>query len=87
MDHRFFLKSTPDRITPNDDPRYGSWCPMTVWRSMSARMARQFTRLLAETVPSGLVVAVDPSGYAGSVLRTALWFRGVTNAIVVATAL
>jgi FkbM family methyltransferase len=38
-------------------------------------------------VPRGLVVAVEPSGYARSVLRTALWFRGVTNAVVVATAL
>lgn len=47
----------------------------------------QFTRLLAEIVPRGLVLAVEPSGYARSVLRTALWVRGVNNVTVVATAL
>jgi hypothetical protein len=44
----------------------------------------QFTRLLAEMVPRGLVVAIEPSSYARSVLRTALWIRGVSNVIVVA---
>ena len=47
----------------------------------------QFTRLLAKVVPRGLVLAVEPSSYARSVLRTALWIRGVNNVIVVATAL
>ena len=47
----------------------------------------QFTRLLAGLVPWGLVVAVEPSGYARSVLRPALWVRGVGNAVVVAAAL
>jgi FkbM family methyltransferase len=47
----------------------------------------QFTRLLAGLVPHGLVVAVEPSGYARSVLRTALWVRRVGNVVVVAAAL
>ncbi len=47
----------------------------------------QFTRLLAGLVPRGLVVAVEPSGYTRSVLRPALWVRGVRNVVVVAAAL
>jgi FkbM family methyltransferase len=47
----------------------------------------QFTRLLADLAPRGLVVAVEPSGYTQSVLRLALWVRGVRNVAVVATAL
>lgn len=47
----------------------------------------QFTRLLARLVPQGMVVAVEPSGYARSVLRPALWGRGVSNVVVVAAAL
>lgn len=47
----------------------------------------QITRLLAALVPHGLVVAVEPSGYARSVLRPALWVRRVPNVIVIAAAL
>jgi FkbM family methyltransferase len=47
----------------------------------------QFTRLLAGVAPVGLVVAVEPSSYARSILRLMLWVRGIKNAIVVATAL
>ncbi len=47
----------------------------------------QFTRLLAGLVPGGLVIAVEPSGYARTVLRTALWLRGVRNVTVFASAL
>jgi FkbM family methyltransferase len=47
----------------------------------------QVTRLLAGLVPRGLVVAIEPSGYARSVLRSALWLRGIRNAVVVAGAL
>jgi FkbM family methyltransferase len=47
----------------------------------------QFTRLLTEIVPRGLVLAIEPSSYARSVLRTALWIRGVSNVIVVAAAI
>ena len=47
----------------------------------------QFSRLLAGLVPAGLVVAVEPSSYARSILRPALWARRTRNAVVVATAL
>lgn len=47
----------------------------------------QVTRLLAELMPQGVVVSVEPSGYARSVLRLALWARGIQNAIIVAAAL
>jgi FkbM family methyltransferase len=47
----------------------------------------QFTRLLAGLVPRGLVLAVEPSGYARSVLKPAMWARGTRNALVVAMAL
>jgi FkbM family methyltransferase len=48
----------------------------------------QFTRLLSSMVgPTGTVVAVEPSGYARSILAPALFLRGVRNAIVVACAL
>ncbi len=47
----------------------------------------QFTRLLAGLVPNGLVVAVEPSSYARTVLRSALWLRGVRNVTVFASAL
>ncbi len=47
----------------------------------------QFTRLLAGIAPRGSVVAVEPSGYARSVLRPALWARGTRNVVVVAAAL
>lgn len=70
------------------------------WRSTLRRMVSkdgvvidvgahggQFTRLLAEIVPRGLVLAIEPSSYARSVLRTALWIRGVSNVIVVAVAI
>ncbi len=47
----------------------------------------QFTCLLAGLAPRGLVVAVEPSGYARSILRPALWARRVRNAVVLAAAL
>ena len=47
----------------------------------------QFTRLLAGLVPKGLLLAVEPSGYARSVLKPAMWARGTRNALVVAMAL
>jgi FkbM family methyltransferase len=47
----------------------------------------QVTRLLAELAPDGVVIAVEPSGYARSVLRPALWGRGLRNVVVVAGAL
>jgi FkbM family methyltransferase len=47
----------------------------------------QVTRLLAGLMPRGMVVAVEPSGYARSLLRPVLWSRGVRNAIIVAAAL
>jgi FkbM family methyltransferase len=47
----------------------------------------QFTRLLAKAAPNGLVIAVEPSGYARSLLKLALWFRRTNNVVVVAAAL
>ncbi len=47
----------------------------------------QFTRLLARLVPDGLVVAAEPSGYARSLLRIALWVWRIRNVVVVATGL
>lgn len=47
----------------------------------------QFTRLLAGMAPRGMVVAVEPSGYARSLLRLALWGRRARNVIVVAAGL
>lgn len=47
----------------------------------------QFTRLLSGLVPAGLVVAVEPSSYARSILRPTLWIRGISNVLVVAAAL
>jgi FkbM family methyltransferase len=47
----------------------------------------QVTRLLADLVPRGQVVAVEPSSYARSVLRTALLLRPRRNVTVVAAAL
>lgn len=47
----------------------------------------QVTRLLAGLVPQGKVFAIEPSGYARSILRTALWLRGVRNVEIVAGAL
>ncbi len=47
----------------------------------------QFTFLLADLAPRGLVVAVEPSGYARSILRPALWLRRKRGVVVVASAL
>lgn len=48
----------------------------------------QLARLLASMVgPTGLVVAVEPSGYARSILGPALFVRRVRNVVVVACAL
>lgn len=47
----------------------------------------QVTRLLADLVPDGRMVAVEPSGYARTVLRTAPLLRPRRNVTVVATAL
>ena len=47
----------------------------------------QFTRLLSGVAPDGLVIAVEPSSYARSILRIALWFRGARNVLIVATGL
>ena len=47
----------------------------------------QFTRLLARLAPDGLVIAVEPSGYARSLLKLALWFRRARNVVVVAAGL
>ena len=47
----------------------------------------QLTRMLADLLPHGHVVAVEPSAYARSVLRTALLLRRRRNVTVVATAL
>jgi FkbM family methyltransferase len=47
----------------------------------------QVTRLLSGLVPRGTVIAVEPSGYARSVLRPALWARRARNVVVVAGAL
>jgi FkbM family methyltransferase len=47
----------------------------------------QFTRLLAGMVPDGLVIAVEPSGYARSLLKIALWIRRIRNVVVVAAGL
>ena len=47
----------------------------------------QVTRLLAGLASRGMVIAVEPGGYARSVLRPALWLRGVRNAVVFAGAL
>jgi FkbM family methyltransferase len=47
----------------------------------------QFTRPLSGAAPDGLVIAVEPSSYARSILRIALWFRGARNVLIVATGL
>lgn len=47
----------------------------------------QVTRLLARLAPDGMVVAVEPSGYARSILRPALWARRTRNVVVVAAGL
>ena len=47
----------------------------------------QFTRLLSHLAPGGLVIAVEPSSYARSILRLALWIRRARNVLVVATGL
>ena len=47
----------------------------------------QFTRLLSRMAPAGLVIAVEPSSYARSILRLALWVRRVRNVLIVATGL
>jgi FkbM family methyltransferase len=47
----------------------------------------QVTRLLADAAPDGLVVAVEPSGYARSILRLALFLRGYKNIVIAAMAL
>ena len=47
----------------------------------------QVTRLLADLLPRGQVVAVEPSSYARSVLRLNLLVRPRPNVVVVATAL
>lgn len=48
----------------------------------------QFARMLAALVgPSGLIVAVEPSGYARSILGPALFIRRVRYVVVVACAL
>jgi FkbM family methyltransferase len=47
----------------------------------------QVTRLLADIAPNGLIVAVEPSGYARSVLRLALFIRGYKNIVIAAMAL
>jgi FkbM family methyltransferase len=47
----------------------------------------QVTRLLSGIAYRGLVVAVEPSGYARSILRAALFFRGRTNVVIAALAL
>jgi FkbM family methyltransferase len=47
----------------------------------------QVTRLLADIAPDGLIVAVEPSGYARSILRLALFFRGYKNIVIAAMAL
>jgi FkbM family methyltransferase len=47
----------------------------------------QFTRLLSGMAPDGLVIAVEPSSYARSILRIALWSRGARNVLIVAAGL
>lgn len=47
----------------------------------------QFARLFAELVPQGQVVAVEPSGYARSILHLVMWLHGLANVLVVAAAL
>ena len=47
----------------------------------------QVTRLLAGRTTRGRVIAIEPSGYARSILRLALWARGVTNVAVIGVAL
>ena len=47
-----------------------------------------FTRMLSALVgPGGMVIAVEPSGYARSILAPALFLHRVRNAVVVACAL
>jgi len=47
----------------------------------------QMTRLLAGIAHNGFVLAVEPSGYARSILRLALFLRGYRNVAVAAMAL
>jgi FkbM family methyltransferase len=47
----------------------------------------QVTRLLAGIAHRGFVIAVEPSGYARSILRLALYLRGIQNVAIVAMAL
>ncbi len=47
----------------------------------------QVTRLLAAIASRGHVYAIEPSGYARSILRLALWTRRVSNVSVIASAL
>ena len=47
----------------------------------------QVARLLADMVPRGQVIAVEPSGYARSVMRAAFLLRPRCNVVLVATAL
>jgi FkbM family methyltransferase len=47
----------------------------------------QVTRLLAGLLPRGMVIAIEPSSYARSVLRPSLWLRGTQNVAIMAAAL
>ncbi|MDB5376630.1 MAG: hypothetical protein JWR00_1076 [Rubritepida sp.] len=47
----------------------------------------QFARLFSTMVPDGRVVAVEPSGYARSILRVVAWLHGLNNVLIIAAAL
>jgi hypothetical protein len=55
------------------------------WRLMSAHMECQITRLLTGIAPAGPIIAIEPSVYARSILRIALWLRRCRNVVVIAT--
>jgi FkbM family methyltransferase len=46
----------------------------------------QFSRLLASIANQGRIIAIEPSGYARSILRLSLWLRAISNVTIVAAA-
>lgn len=49
--------------------------------------AGQFSKLFARMAPDGMVYAFEPSAYAQSILRPALWWNGILNVAVTAEGL
>jgi FkbM family methyltransferase len=49
--------------------------------------AGQYAKLFAPIAPDGRVYAIEPGSYGRSVLRTAIWLRGIDNVTIVPIAL